>query len=281
MGYRFALIGYPIKHSLSPWIHEEFLRKANLQGSYQINEIPLEGNFKEEILKLKEQQVDGFNVTVPYKQKIIPFLDKIDESVEKVGAVNTVAYEKGKWVGYNTDGMGYVRSLESKFSDSLLNKEQRILLLGAGGAARGIFHGLIDNGFRYIDFANRTMDKALSIRNSTAKPIHSNIMTLEEVEKHIHSYDMIIQTTSVGMNPNSEQSIINLENIRAGSIISDIVYQPIKTKFLKLGENYGGRIHFGHTMLLYQAQLAFEIWTGKKVKADTMDEKLQQILEGR
>src|SRR5690625_3525257 len=114
MQYQFGLIGYPIEHSLSPWIHEQFLKRTNLKGTYSIFEIETTRSFSEEMKKLKKKQLDGFNVTVPYKEKIINYLDEIDEQAERIGAVNTVLCKNNKWIGYNTDGIGYVRSLWSK-----------------------------------------------------------------------------------------------------------------------------------------------------------------------
>lgn len=111
MNYQIGLIGYPIKHSLSPWIHQQFLQQENLQGDYSIIEIHPESNFDEEMKKLREKRLHGFNITVPYKEKILNYLDEIDEQAEQIGAVNTVLCKNGKWIGYNTDGVGYIRSL--------------------------------------------------------------------------------------------------------------------------------------------------------------------------
>jgi len=138
-----GLIGFPIKHSLSPWIHEQFLQRTKLSGVYDIIEIDTNASFSDAMEKLKNSQINGFNVTVPYKEKIIPYLDAIDEQAEKIGAVNTVKCESGKWTGYNTDGAGYVRSLWSKYPHLQEEKASNILLLGAGGAAKGIYHALL------------------------------------------------------------------------------------------------------------------------------------------
>src|SRR5699024_7476388 len=147
----------------SPWIHEQFLQKANLAGSYSIMEIDPEQNFAEQINHLKKRNMDGFNVTVPYKQQIIPYLDEVDEEANKMGAVNTVVNRDGKWIGYNTDGMGYLRSLEGRFPGLLQGKNKRILLIGAGGAARGIYYALVTAGFDQVDIANRTPESATKI----------------------------------------------------------------------------------------------------------------------
>lgn len=276
MNFQLGLIGYPIKHSLSPWIHETFLEKTNLKGTYSIIEIE-ERSFAEEIEKLKERDIDGFNVTVPYKEKIIPFLDEIDPQASAIGAVNTVQNKDGKWIGYNTDGIGYMRSLISKYPELKKDKNIAILLLGAGGAAKGILHALVENGYTNITIANRSLDRASELAKANGQ---IEILPLNDAEANLAAYSLIIQTTSVGMKPNADRSIISLANVRKGAIVSDIVYQPLVTNFLKEASFHGARIHFGHTMLLYQAQYAFEIWTGIKPEIGTMDDELKTILEG-
>ncbi|GAB3050626.1 shikimate dehydrogenase [Virgibacillus ainsalahensis] len=281
MDYRFALIGYPIQHSLSPWIHEKFIKQANLSGEYKLNEIKPEDSFTEKVEQLKREGVDGFNVTVPYKEKIIPLLDEIDEGASKIGAVNTVVNNHGKWVGYNTDGIGYLRSLDSKFPDFFTDKTKHILLIGSGGATRGIYYALSEAGFLNIDISNRTPEKAEGLVNLKKENTKTTVYSLEEVQKQIINYDVIIQTTSVGMKPAYEKIIFPISELKTSSIVSDIIYQPIDTTFLKQAKAAGAQVHFGHTMLLYQAQYAFEIWTGKRVPIGNMDEQLQLILEGR
>ncbi|NLI68887.1 MAG: shikimate dehydrogenase [Bacilli bacterium] len=276
MNFQLGLIGYPIKHSLSPWIHETFLEKTNLKGTYSIIEIE-ERSFAEEIEKLKKRDIDGFNVTVPYKEKIIPFLDEIDPQASAIGAVNTVQNKDGKWIGYNTDGIGYMRSLISKYPELKKDKNIAILLLGAGGAAKGILHALVENGYTNITIANRSLDRASELAKANGQ---IEILPLNDAEANLAAYSLIIQTTSVGMKPNADRSIISLTNVRKGAIVSDIVYQPLVTNFLKEASFHGARIHFGHTMLLYQAQYAFEIWTGIKPEIGTMDDELKTILEG-
>lgn len=281
--YNLGLIGYPIKHSLSPWIHEGFFLRANLTGQYSIFEINPDQSFAEEVNKLKDQNIHGFNVTVPYKQMIIKFLDEIDSEAEKMGAVNTVCNENGKWIGYNTDGNGYLRALKHKFPTIFNDKMEtkRVLIFGAGGAARGIYYAMMSKGFKHIDLANRTVASAQKILELKNKYTNSSILSLTEAEDKIDTYDMIIQTTSVGMNPEADQSIIEIERLKQGAIVSDIVYQPIETKFLKDAKSLGAHIHYGHSMLLYQAQSAFEKWTGKRLVINDMEKELEQKLKGR
>lgn len=278
--YRFGLIGYPIAHSLSPWIHKEFMKRTHIDGDYEIYEINPEGAFSEKINAFRQKELHGFNITVPYKQKIIPFLDEVDYTAKAIGAVNTVRNKDGKWIGYNTDGIGYVRSLKSKYPRLFSKADRRALILGAGGAARGIYAALQDAGFTTIDIANRTKEKALDIIR--LYQVQSQVMPLESVEKQIDQYDVVIQTTSVGMKPYADKSIIEIKNTKPNdTIVSDIIYQPIETNLLTQAKCYGFSLHFGHTMLLYQAQYAYEIWTGIKPPMERMDQELQLILEGR
>ena len=277
MSFTFGLIGYPIKHSLSPWIHEQLLNRTNQEGTYTIFEINPEDSFADELDKLRQQNLDGFNVTVPYKEAIIAYLDEVDAYAQKIGAVNTVLCKDGKWIGYNTDGLGYVRALESKYPAITADKEKKILVLGAGGAAKGIYHALIESGYEQITVANRTLDKAIALTNQKEA---SKATTIEKAAQAITMYDIIIQTSSVGMKPNANDVIIEFRELKQEVIVSDIVYQPLMTKMLQNASALDANIHFGHTMLLYQAQYAYEIWTGIEPNMDQLDEALQQVLEG-
>lgn len=277
MTFAFGLIGHPIQHSLSPWIHEQFLKRTGQKGTYTIFEIPLEDSFQKAMDELRKQNLDGFNVTVPYKEKIIEYLDELDPYAEKIGAVNTVQCKNGRWTGYNTDGIGYVRSLESKFRDIQTNKAKSILILGAGGAAKGIYHALVKGGYTSITIANRTVDKATSL---TGQHSGHKAITLETAAEMAHQYDVIIQTSSVGMKPMIDEVIIPLTKIKSHAMVSDIVYQPLMTQFLQDAKELGAQVHFGHTMLLYQAQYAFKIWTGLEPNMEQLDDALQIELEG-
>ncbi|MEW9675833.1 shikimate dehydrogenase [Lentibacillus sp. L22] len=282
MDFKFALIGYPVQHSLSPWIHEQFLERTGLNGSYMLEEIAPEQSFAQRITDLRNRSVNGFNVTVPYKQKIIPFLDEVSDGAKQIGAVNTVVNRDGKWIGYNTDGKGYVRSLCEQYPEISQNKALKIAIIGSGGAARGIYHALVTEGFRFIDIANRTISNAEAIAKLQQDQTNTMVLSLETFMQAVPEYDLIIQTTSIGMKPNQEQSIFPTDvSFKPGSIASDIIYQPIETTFLKRAQKQGALVHYGHTMLLYQAQYAFELWTNRQVPIEGMAEQLRRILEGR
>src|SRR5690625_2285182 len=278
--YRLGLIAYLIKHSLSPWIHESFLASTNVKGSYSIIAIDPATSFSKSMQLLKERNLNGFNVTVPFKQSIIPFLDEVDQEAKRIGAVNTVVNKNGNWIGYNTDGKGYVRSLMDKFPGLESEKEQSVLMIGAGGAARGIYYALLTEGFTNIDIANRTLSSAQELTEFKPPSANTKIKTLEDAEAMLSDYDVVIQTTSVGMKPYEGTTVISLDKLKPSCIVSDIVYQPIKTRFLTEAESKGALLHFGHTMLLYQAQLAFEIWTNKNIELMELDTALRLQLEG-
>lgn len=273
---QFGLIGYPVSHSLSPWIHHEFSKRADIQATYKLYELAPE-EFNEKISALK-RKLDGFNLTLPYKEKIIPFLDDLDETAKESGAVNTVVKEGKRWLGYNTDGIGFVRSLSEAYPQLLEEESPKLLILGAGGAARGIFQALRMKGFSQIDLANRTIEHAQSLAQQFS--VNTRVYSLEEIEARLTSYDLIIQTSSVGMAPRTGESIIQLAKLKKSTIVSDIVYQPLMTDFLKQAKAAGAHIHLGHTMLLYQALYAFEKWTKTYPSVEEIGQTLKQKLKG-
>lgn len=277
--YKFGLIGYPITHSLSPWIHSIFLEKLGLQGTYELFEVSPDESLERTLERLKDSGIQGCNVTVPYKEVVLPLLDDIDQDAYEIGAVNTIVFENGKTKGYNTDGKGYVRSLKESFPSLFTKTPLHVLILGAGGAARGIYSALLAENCTRISIANRTIESAKNIIQMNNTAISSHIYTLEEAEEKLQAYDLIIQTTSVGMKPDVQETILSLERIRPSTVVSDIVYQPIETQFLQDAKARECSIHYGHTMLLYQAQYAFELWTNQYPEIGTMDQQLQHILE--
>lgn len=275
---KFGLLGFPVKHSISPWIHEQFMKKTGIAGTYELFETRPE-SLEERIKSWRKEEIDGFNVTIPFKQDIVPFLDKVEEEAKQIGAVNTVVNQNGEWKGYNTDGRGYYRSLVGSFPD-LVPELSSVLLIGAGGAARGIYHVLVREGFQRVDITNRTLEKASRLVREEDENKKTTVLSLKQAEGNLSNYDVVIQTTSVGMEPSTEEIPISLDNLKRGTIVSDIVYKPLTTRFLTEGKKRGGVIHQGHAMLLYQAQYAFEIWTGKEAPLDSVLQQLEYRLRG-
>ncbi|MFD2926039.1 shikimate dehydrogenase [Halobacillus naozhouensis] len=273
-----GLIGYPIAHSLSPWIHHRLLTMHGIEGEYSLYECNPE-QFPDQMEQLKGSKINGFNVTVPYKEKIIPYLDELDEAAKFLGAVNTVKSDNGRLIGYNTDGRGYAASLLNQYDDALKSSD-KVLILGSGGAARGIFYALLKHGVKKINVANRTVEKAQRVIEDLQAHSTSSALTLQQAEEDLSQYDLIIQTTSVGMAPEKNRTLISLTGINANTIVSDIVYRPKKTSLLKEAERQGARLHYGHGMLLNQAILAFEIWSGKSTAASRIMTAFEEKLKG-
>lgn len=278
MSYFFGLIGYPASHSRSPWIHNQFLKQQSKQGIYRVFETSPD-QLDSTLHSMKKLEVDGFNVTVPYKEEIVSFLDEIDPYAKIIGAVNTVNLENGKWVGYNTDGKGFIRSFKESYPRHDLSK-MKVLCIGAGGAAKGIYRALIEEGTKHIDIANRSKQRAEGMLYLGNKETETSVHSLEEAEEQLQEYDLIVQTTSVGMTPNEEECILSLHHLRSDTIVSDIVYRPMETAFLRKAQKHGAPILHGHGMLLYQAALSYEIWTSTVLKADVLLEKFEQQLKG-
>ncbi|WP_062356995.1 shikimate dehydrogenase [Bacillus kwashiorkori] len=239
-------------------IHNSLFKKYGLEAYYHPFHVKKE-TLAETIHAMKLLNIAGFNVTVPHKERIIPYLDEIDDLAKMIGAVNTVKNESGKLIGYNTDGIGFVESLK-ELDNEFINK--RIVIIGAGGAARAIYFSLASAGVKCLDIANRTENNALKIIHAYPLNIETNCLTLNQLEQSLHHYDIIIQTTSVGMEPNDHQSLIEFSKLQINTLVIDIIYKPAVTKFLKNAEMNGARIDNGLTMLYNQAAYAFQIWTG-------------------
>ncbi|MGX1900976.1 shikimate dehydrogenase [Thermolongibacillus altinsuensis] len=274
----FALIGCPVHHSLSPLMHNDALQSLGIDAYYHAFHVERE-QLKEAIFGLKALQVAGFNVTIPHKTAIIPFLDDVDETAREMGAVNTVVNENGRLIGYNTDGEGFVRALCEQMKISLSGK--RILLVGAGGAARGIYFALTRKGVSQIDICNRTVEKAVQVIAEAKSDVSSTAYSLQEAEERLENYDIIINTTSVGMTPNIEEMPISLHNLQKGTIVSDIIYNPLETKWLQEAKARGALVQNGVGMFVYQGALAFEKWTGIFPDVKRMEQIVLKQLGGK
>ena len=269
MSKSFAVIGDPIDHSLSPNIHSAAFRELNLDESYIAYRIP-KGELEEGIQGLKKIKITGFNVTIPHKIEMMKYLDKIDESCSIIGAVNTVSNEDGILKGYNTDMDGFLDAFKKK---NLTIKNSKVLLLGAGGAARAIVAAFAKEKAGEISLANRTIEKAEKLSEfSNRLGLESSSTTIEQIKNSAKDYDIIVNATSLGLK--NEASPISFEGIGEGTIVYDIVYMPMNTNFIKDAKKNGGKIIFGYEMLLGQATRAFEIWHEMKAPYNAMKRAL-------
>lgn len=265
----FAVIGDPIDHSLSPNIHSAAFRDMGLDCSYIAYKIP-RGELEEGIDALKKIKIDGFNVTIPHKVSMMRYLDKTDESCSIVGAVNTVANNDGLLKGYNTDMDGFLDPFKKK---NLPIRGARVLLLGAGGAARAIVAAFAKEQARKVTIANRTVTNAEDLSGFSKKiGLDAVPATMEDVRGVISEYDIIVNATSVGLK--NEQSPISFEGIDEETVVCDIVYMPMNTDFIRKAREKNATIIYGYEMLLGQAAISFEIWHGVQAPYDAMKRSL-------
>lgn len=261
----FAVIGDPIAHSKSPEMHNAWYEQLQIDATYIPVHVKPE-NLAASVESLKMLGASGWNVTIPHKQAIIPMLDALDPLAEAMGAVNTVVRQQdGTLKGYNTDGYGFVRSLEEAIGKA--QKHQPVLLIGAGGAARGIAHALKLSGYSNITIANRTINNAQRIveEMQTGKAV-----TLQQAEQTLQHYHIFIQTTPAGL-ANGEFSLpFSMAQFPQGAIAADIVYNPLMTPFLIAAEKKDATIVNGLGMFVHQGAIAFEHWLGQYPNTNEM-----------
>ena len=259
----YGVMGYPVSHSLSPFIHNLGFKELGINAVYGCFEVKPE-MLPAAIEGVKALGIKGLSVTVPYKEKIMEFLDEIDETAQKIGAVNTILNEKGKLIGFNTDWIGILKAFEVSGVDL---KEKKVVIVGAGGASKAVVFAVKKAGAKEIEVYNRTFEKAVKLADEFG------VIPKKWEELKNACGDVIIQTTSVGMNswesPVEEQTLANFK------IAMDIVYTPLKTKFLSMAEKYG-KIIDGLKMLLYQGIEQFKIWTKKTPPIDFIEKNLYQ-----
>ena len=271
-----AVVANPIKHSISPFIHNSAFEATNTNGVYLAWEVDAT-ELAETVANIRRYQMYGINLSMPYKEQVIPYLDQLSEEACLIGAVNTVVNREGTLIGYNTDGKGFFKSLPS-FKIS----KKRLVLLGAGGAAKAILAQAILDGVSQISVFVRSssMEKTRpyleKIQNATGFRV--DLFALEDVQElqnSISQADLLVNATSVGMDGSSQPiptSIVLPDKL----LVADVIYQPFETPFLKWARNQGNQSINGLGMLLYQAAEAFELWTGKEMPTDQIWELLTQ-----
>lgn len=267
-----CIIGSPVDHSKSPYMHNLAFEKLGLDYAYMAFDIK-EGALKQGVDGLRTLNVRGFNITMPHKQEVMKYLDKIEEDAKLIGAVNTVLNNNGKLIGYNTDGKGFIKSLEER---NVKYIDEKIVIIGAGGAAKAIAIELALKGVKNIVIVNRTLEKAEAISHTINKNIEgseSRSLVLDEklLKEELKDASILINTTSVGMGDSIDKNIIkNEDTLDKDLFVADLIYNPVKTKFLSMAEEKGCRIMNGLDMLVYQGALVFKIWTGADMPVEVI-----------
>ncbi len=270
-----GLLGTPVKHSKSPIMHNSLFEKYGLKYEYIAFNVA-EGDLASAVEGLRALNFAGANVTVPHKVAIIPYLDAISPKAAKIGAVNTIVNKDGRLIGYNTDGDGYLTSLLEETNYKLADK--RVLLLGAGGAARAIACAISEQKIASLTILNRDIKKAERLQSKIACNISAEIAIIDKIQEYIGAVDLIINTTTVGMSPGIDKSLVPQQLIRSDQMVSDIIYNPLVTRLLQDANEQGATTHSGLGMFVYQAALAFQKWTGIYPDTDFMRETVLAAL---
>ena len=247
---KYLVIGNPIEHSLSPKLHNYWIKNNNINAIYEkreINENEIEGL----ILEVKEKKLNGINVTVPLKKAVIPYLDQLSSEAEATQSVNTIYLDDDKVVGHNTDITGFELGIKNlKFETT----NKKILILGAGGVVPSIIFALNKMKVSEITVSNRSKDKAESLKN-----FFKNLKIVDW--GYIPEFDMIINATSVGLNKD-DQIDLDFSKVGKNKFFYDVIYNPKETNFLKTGKRMGNETENGKLMFIYQAFSAFKVWHG-------------------
>ena len=259
---KYLVIGNPINHSLSPKLHNYWLKENNIDAIYDKKRVD-ENELKNIISEIKEEKINGINVTVPFKKAVIPFLDELSPEAKDTQSVNTIYFQNGITIGHNTDIAGFELAIKyAKYDIS----NMKIFILGAGGVAPSIIYSLKKMKASKIILSNRTKEKAENL-----KKLFENLEIINWGEKT--DFDMIINATSIGLN-NVDEIKIDFSSIGSNKFFYDVIYNPRETIFLKKAKLFGNKAENGKMMFIYQAHQSFTIWHKKMAKIDDETIKL-------
>lgn len=247
---KYLVIGNPIEHSLSPLLHNYWIKKKNLQAEYEKQKIN-NGQLKDLIDKIKRKEINGINVTVPFKKDIIPFLEKLSPEAKSTQSVNTIYLDNNIVVGHNTDIRGFELAIKNTKYDV---KGKNVFILGAGGVVPSIIYALNNMKVSSITITNRTQSKAENLKN-----LFKNLKIINWGK--LPDFDMIINATSIGLN-NKDEINLDFSVLNENKFFFDVIYNPKETNFLKTAKSLGNDTENGKKMFIYQAAEAFKIWHG-------------------
>jgi len=275
-----GVIGDPIEHTMSPTMHNAAFRETGIDYLYVPFRVKSE-DLGKAIEGMRALNIKGLNVTIPHKVAVLQLLDKLDPLAKKIGAVNTIVNDDGVLIGYNTDATGFLQALLERGVEP---KGKNIVILGAGGTSRAISFILADRGAHLV-ILNRLLEMnwaeelASRISQILAKKVDALEMSRGNLGKVLEKAEILVNATSVGMNPNINDTPVTANLLRSGMIVYDIVYNPVETKLLKEAEAVGAVTIGGIDMLVWQGALAFEKWTGLKAPAELMKEEAIKLLQ--
>lgn len=275
-----GIIGKNIENSLSPLIHNKIILKYSLNFCYLPFKVT-ENDLSKAIQGIKALSIRGANITFPYKEKAIEFLDELEESARRIGAVNTIVNNKGFLTGYNTDVIGFKKSLQE--DGKFVIKEKKAVILGAGGVARAVVYALLEEEIEKICIFNRTLEKAKKIKQNLSSFFPKSRISVfpleeEDLKDKIEKAHLLVNTTSLGMAPRVDNTPLPDEKLfHPNLLVYDLIYHPAKTLFLRQAERAGAKIINGLPMLVYQGIESFYLWTGFKPEGKEVLKMIKRI----
>lgn len=277
-----GVIGDPIEHTMSPVMHNAAFSELGLDCIYLAFRVRGE-ELARAIEGMRALGIRGLNVTIPHKLAVIPFLNELDPLAEKIGAVNTIVNDTGFLRGYNTDATGFLRALRDRGVEP---GGKQVAILGAGGASRAISLILAESGANLVILNRRQeLDWAEELARQISNTFKKDVKALESDEANLKaaldSADIVVNATSVGMSPHSDESPVPARLLRPSLMVFDIVYNPLKTRLATEAAQSGAETVMGLDMLVWQGALSFEMWTGKKAPVELMKREAVRMLGGR
>ncbi|MFA5572236.1 MAG: shikimate dehydrogenase [Crenarchaeota archaeon] len=264
-----GVIGDPIEHSLSPIMHNTAFQSLNLDFIYLAFKVK-SSSIGDAINGIRALNIRGLNVTMPHKKNVMRHLDRIDLSAQLIDSVNTILNKENLLFGFNTDGVGAVKALKE---NGVELKGRKILLLGAGGAARAIAYAVAKESDE-LAILNRTVKDAQTLSKLVEKAANKRISTGSlshtDIESNLRDSDILINATTIGMKPRYDETVVPTKLLRQNLSVMDIIYNPLETKLVKDAKAAGAKVVSGVEMLIYQGAASFEIWTGKQAPVEVM-----------
>jgi len=288
-----GLIGYPLKHSISPYFQQAALDYYRLDIRYELWETN-PAQLKDIMNDLRKPQNVGANVTVPHKETVLPLLDEVDDLAGSIGAVNTIVKKDDRLLGFNTDAYGFIEALDKEGHFDPEGK--RVVILGAGGVARAVSFTLIQRKVASLAITDGIFERASALAENLVRYIKGASPSSKDLESDVTAFqwqslssaetfdncDLIVHCTTIGMKHSSQegQSPLSLEMIPKNVLVYDVVYNPWLTPLLRLARKAGANILGGLPMLVYQGAASFKLWTGREAPVNIMFDKAKEILTG-
>lgn len=271
--FQLGLIGYPLGHSLSPKIHTAALAASGLEGNYSLFPIPPEDKqgLSNLLTRVRSGEINGLNVTIPHKQNVIEFMDELTPTAQAIGAVNTIYMREDKLIGDNTDAPGFLADLKQVMNTAQSSIENRksAIVFGAGGSARAVVYALVNDGWN-VTLAARRIEQAQQLANSID---HYQLTIVNYSDLQPSTFNLLVNTTPLGMTPNTETSPLPENTVLSkNTFVYDLVYNPRETKLVRAARAQGLNASTGLGMLIEQAALAFEKWTGVSADRSAMQQ---------